>query len=88
MDCDTAATVLGKAPIVLFDRITSQYSYFKDEFLRQFSKALRKLKKPCFALAQFYIELKVKSLFTQTSNVLPFKFKCLTAIGCFVRLIP
>ena len=48
----------------------------KFEFLRRFSKALRKLKKICFALDQLYIELKMKSLFTTTNNVLPFKFKC------------
>ena len=37
------------------------FSLKKFEFLHQFSKALRKLKKkPGFALAQFYIELKVK----------------------------
>ena len=40
------------------------------------------------SLTQFYIELKVKRLFTPTSNVLPFKFKCLTAICCIVKLIP
>jgi hypothetical protein len=48
----------------------------KFEFLRPFSKALRKLKKTCFALDQLYIELKTKSLFTSTSHVLLFKFKC------------
>ena len=39
----------------------------KFEFLRPFSKAAAK----CFALDQLYIELKTKSLFTTTSNVLP-----------------
>ena len=34
------------------------------------------------------IELKTKSLFTTTSNVLPFKFKCLTAICCCAKMIP
>ena len=32
----------------------------KFEFLRQLSKALRKLKKSCFALDHLYIELKMK----------------------------
>ena len=49
----------------------------KLEFLRPFSKATEKTeKKSCFALDQLYIELKTKSLFTTTSNDLPFKFKC------------
>jgi hypothetical protein len=49
----------------------------KFEFLHPFSKATEKTeKKSCFALDQLYIELKAKSLFTTTSNVLPFKFKC------------
>ena len=48
----------------------------KFDFLHHISKALRKLKKSCFALDHLYIELKTKSLFTTTSNDLPFKFKC------------
>jgi hypothetical protein len=44
-------------------------------------------KKTCFALDQLYIELKTKSLFTTTSNVLPFKFKCFTAIYRLSELI-
>ena len=62
---------------VPFHRMTSPippYSYF--EFLRPFRKALKKLKETCFALDQLYIELKIKSLFTTTSNFLPFKFEC------------
>jgi hypothetical protein len=38
----------------------------KFEFLRPFSNS-------CFALYQFYIELKTKSLLTMPSNALPFK---------------
>ena len=45
-------------------------------------------KETCFALNQLYIELKTESLFTSTSNVLSFKFKCLTAIYCIVKFIP
>ena len=64
----------------------------KFKFLRQFCKALRKLKKSCFAFGQLYIELKTtKSLFKRTSNL---KLKCwqpkiqnLTAICCIVKLI-
>ena len=40
----------------------------KFEFLCPFNKALRKLKKSCFASNQPYIELKTKSSFTTTSN--------------------
>ena len=43
----------------------------KFEFLRPFSRPLRKLKKSCFALDLNWKQ----SLFTTTSNVLPFKFK-------------
>ena len=46
----------------------------KFEFLHPFSKVTEKTS--CFALDQLYIELKMKSLFKTTSNVLPFKFKC------------
>jgi hypothetical protein len=48
----------------------------KFEFLRPFSKATEKTEKSCFALDQLYIELKMKRLFTTTSNVLPVKIKC------------
>ena len=40
----------------------------KFELLSPFSKAM---KKQCFALDQFYVELKTKSLLTIPGNVLP-----------------
>ena len=60
----------------------------KFEFLRPFSKATEKTeKKSCFALDKLYIELKMKSLFTITSNILPFKFKW-TSSCRILTLIP
>ena len=68
--------------------VSWNHSYSKCEFLCPFNKATEKTEKTCFALDQFYIKLKTKSLFTSTSNVLPFKFKCLAAICGMVKLIP
>ena len=52
----------------------------KFEFLWSFKKATDKTEKIIFCfgspLDQIYIEHKMKSLFTVSSNVLPFKFKC------------
>ena len=58
----------------------------KFEFLCPFSRPLSKLKKKIMFC--FRTELNTKSLFTTTSNVLPFKFKCWQQKFCRVKLIP
>ena len=59
----------------------------KFEFLRPFIRPLHseKTKKIMFC---FRTELKIKSLFTTTSNVLPFKFKCWLQNNCRVKWFP
>ena len=45
-----------KAPNVPFDRITSQYSYFKEIWtFAPIEQGTKKTKKACFALDQLYI---------------------------------
>ena len=69
----------GKAPVVPFHGITlrNTASLKKFEFVCPFNKALRKLKKSCFASHQLYIELKTKSWFT-TLAIFAFQIQVLT----------
>ena len=51
--------------------LSKSYSVKIFEFLRPFNKVVRNLRKECFALYQFYIELKTKKFLTMPGNVLP-----------------
>ena len=76
----------GKAPVVPFHEITSLYSYFEEIWIfAPIQSATEKTEKIIFC---FRTELKTKSLFTTTSNVLPFKFKYWQQKFCRLKLIP
>ena len=76
----------GKAPVVLLHRITSLYSSFEE--IRIFTPTQKVDEKTEQIMFCFRTELNTKSLFTTTSNVLPFKFKHWQQKFCRVKLIP